>query len=265
MGFPDREILGVGDPGDVKILENVKIRRGAAGLTTVIAEGNYKEISIAHFSCADFACISMTFSTLKPLFKPGTILIFSKAVGYPSYLEDGLRILYETMNALPDLGFELIGGRHIGPTGHMCLTHRPKHDTCPQSIALRFISPTAARPRVLPGGHMLPKSMPLVSQMCPGLPSLDEQFIRGQAALNTTLNSLKTHLISQISSLVINREESAKREHKLHKTLHDTHTKIQELESHVTALSILVVALLAAMGLLFYKVMVVPKRSSWTR
>eukprot|EP01064_Diplonema_japonicum_P031070 TRINITY_DN5456_c0_g1_i1.p1 TRINITY_DN5456_c0_g1~~TRINITY_DN5456_c0_g1_i1.p1 ORF type:complete len:447 (+),score=40.70 TRINITY_DN5456_c0_g1_i1:36-1376(+) len=225
-GFPDREVLGIGDAGNMKILDNVKIRVGAAGLAGVISEGNYKEIALAHFSCTDFSCISMTFGTLKPLFKPGTTLIFSKAVGYPGYLEDGLRILYETMSTLPDLGFELIGGRHLNAQGHMCLTHRPKHDACPQSLALRFVAPTDVRPRVLPGGHMLPKSMPLVSQMCPGLPSLDEQFIRGQATLNSTLGSLKTHLISQISSLVINREESSKREHKLKKTMLDTQNRL---------------------------------------
>ncbi|KAJ9460473.1 hypothetical protein DIPPA_18798 [Diplonema papillatum] len=269
--FPDRDVYAIGDPVGLKAPENVHIVQSAGGssaLSDVLVKGRYQEIGLVHFSCDDFQCVSAGFAALKPLMKAGGVIVFRKLVAYPSYMNGALRVLFEVLQdpSMKGLSFEIIGGRHIDANGNLCLTPQPKTDVCSGAVAVRLIDSTTKRLR-LPGGHLLPVTMPIIAPMCPGMPSLEEQVVRGQAALNSSLNTVKAHLISQISSLVIDREESVRKLHRQQTVLKDLQGKILDMESRMTALMSLTAITFCAAGYATYRLVLlaVPKRGAWTR
>ena len=198
--YPSRDIIGVGDQPDTKLPQNVKI----FSTNNIPAASS---AAIIHFSCQAFTCASSALQILSPILKPGSIIIFNKVVGYPNYMSGQLRVFYELMEGIPGLSFEIIGGRFINNIGLFCLSQRPRTETtCPTSVAIRLVESVAGRKRE-PGGHLQQKTMPIIAQMCPGNPSPDEVHIKRSVELNASITSVKSSFQSQVSSLVIDRQQ----------------------------------------------------------
>ena len=262
--FPERDVLAVASAGSpsgsgVRLPENVRLHSTPGRLTSDMVS-EYSEVALAVFSCVDPVCVSAGLSTLQPLLKPGSVVVFSRILGYPSYLEGAVKVLYDTLEGHPSLGFELMGGRFVSDqTGAVCALHNPKGESCAGGIAVRFV-PTKETQR-LPGGHVVPTTMPVISPLCAGVGTADEQLLKQHNALNISFGVFKSVVESRIMSLALAREEKEKHGAKMSGGLGKIEARLLDLESSVGTLNIAVVVLLAVIVMLLHRVYVVQTRS----
>ena len=254
--FPDRDVLAVDSAGaptssSQHLPDNV-VRRSEPGRVTDSMLEGHKVVSVAAFSCGDVSCVSAGLVSLRPLLKPGSILVFTRLVGFPGYLDGPVQALFATMEALPEFGFEVVGGRFVDQhTGATCLQHNPRTEVCHGGVALRVMS-ASGRVR-LKGGHMLPTAMPVVAPICAGAASAEEVLTRQAHGLNASLAALKTLVGTHIASLVKESEGTGKHSTRLALDVRRLEARLQVAENSVSILVCLALLLVSLVGVLIHR------------
>eukprot|EP00754_Rhynchopus_humris_P035515 Rhum_TRINITY_DN17036_c0_g1::Rhum_TRINITY_DN17036_c0_g1_i1::g.165004::m.165004 len=254
--FPDRDVLAVDSAGSPAsssqhLPDNVVRRSEPGRVTDAMVEG-HKVVSVAAFSCGDVACVSAGLVSLRPLLKPGSLLVFTRLVGFPGYLDGPVQALFATMETLPEFGFEVVGGRFVDQnTGATCLQHNPRTEVCQGGVALRVIS-ASGRVR-LKGGHLLPTAMPVVAPVCAGAVSAEEVLTRQAHGLNASLAALKTLVNTHIASLVKESEGNGKHSTRLALDVRRLEARLQVAENSVSILICLALILVSLVGVLIHR------------